>query len=297
MIGRARRFRTLQVVRLKEISRKRFGYHVVYDVDMYDAIGYASENGFGYIVPDLMIPRFFPEQFSQSDRRRIREAAQSKNVSISFHAPSDYLNVGTLYPEVRRAVLDRMKSCLDFTGDVEAQRFTMHVDPPYDFVLAGHEGTFLKDHWTTYKNAIEEGMLELIENAPKDVLICVENDQLSKIVIDALEEPLQTGKLFLTWDIPKSHTLNGKPIREVENFLMRHLDKVRECHIHDQRPGKYSHDAVGVGKIDFSHYLNMMLPMDVHFTIEVRPREDALKSLKTLENILVDLGWLISDSP
>jgi sugar phosphate isomerase/epimerase len=122
---------------VKEIPRKRFGYHVVYDVDIYDAISFASRNGFGYIVPDLMIPRFFPERFSQSDRRRIREAAQSRNVSISFHAPSDYLNIGTLYPDVKRAVLNRMKLCMDLASDVGAQRFTIHIDPPYDFVFAG----------------------------------------------------------------------------------------------------------------------------------------------------------------
>ncbi len=82
-----------------EIYRKRFGYHVVYDSDIFDAINFASENSFGYIVPDLMIPRFFPERFSQSERRCIREDAQSKNVSISLNAPSDYLNLGSPYPE------------------------------------------------------------------------------------------------------------------------------------------------------------------------------------------------------
>lgn len=41
-------------------SRHLFGYHVVYDRDLYDAIGFAPQQGFGYVGPDLMIPRFFP---------------------------------------------------------------------------------------------------------------------------------------------------------------------------------------------------------------------------------------------
>jgi len=283
---------------VREISRRRFGYHVVYDVDMYDAISFAGRNGFGYVVPDLMIPRFFPERFSQLDRRRIREAAQSENVSISFHAPSDYLNIGTLYPEVRQAIIKRMKRCMDFAGDVGAQRFTIHVDPPYDFVFAGREGAFLKEHWMTYKNAIKEGMLQLLANATKDLLICVENDRLNVgIVMEALEEFLPTAKLFLTWDIPKGYTSNGKPIREVENFFTRHIDRIRECHVHDQRIGKYSHDTVGAGNINFRRYLRILLPRDVHFTIEVRPREDALKSLKTLENMITHLGWQVCGLP
>jgi len=51
-----------------------------------------------------------------------------------------------------------------------------------------------------------------------------------------------------------------------------------------------------VGKIDFSHYLKILVPQDVHFTLEIRPRENALKSLETLKDMLRNLGWEISDS-
>jgi sugar phosphate isomerase/epimerase len=279
---------------MKDISRKRFGYHVVYDVDIYDAINFAFRHGFGYIVPDLMIPRFFPDRFSKSERRRIRDFADSKGVSISFHGPSDYLNLGTLYPEVRRAILDRMKLCLDFARDVEAERFTIHIDSPYDFVFAGRKGTYLRDHWTLYKNAIRESLVQLVEYSREKVLICIENDRFTRISIEVLEELLPTTNLFLSWDIPKSHTDSGKPVPEIEDFLMRHLEKVRECHLHDQKLGKPSHDILGAGKIDFPRYLRLLLPTDVHFTLEIRPRRDALKSFKILNDMLQNIGYKIS---
>jgi len=281
---------------VKEVSWKRFGYHVVYDVDIFNAIDFASRHGFGYVVPDLMVPRFFPEHFSQSERRRIREVAASRSVSISFHGPSDYLNLGTLYPAVRKAVLNRMKLCLDFARDVRAERFTIHIDPPFDFVFAGRKGTYVKDHWTLYTDALKQSLLELTEHSRGDIFVCVENDLLSRMTMEVLEELLPTEKLFLTWDIPKSHTNTGEPIVDVENFLMRHMKKVKECHLHDQKPRKYSHDILGVGKIDFSHYLKMLLPQDVYFTLEIRPRENALKSLKILKDMLGNLGWKISAS-
>jgi sugar phosphate isomerase/epimerase len=281
---------------MREISWKRFGYHVVYDVDIYNAIEFASRFGFGYIVPDLMVPRFFPERFSQSERRRIREVAASRSVSISFHGPSDYLNLGTLYPKIRKAVLDRIKLCLDFGRDVGAERFTIHIDPPFDFVFAGQKGTYLKDHWTMYKDALKQSLLELAEHSQGDVLMCVENDRLSRMALDVLEELLPMRRLFLTWDIPKSHTVAGEPIVDVENFFTRHLKKVRECHLHGQKPGMYSHDILGVGTIDFAYYLKMLIPHDVCFTIEIRPRENALKSLKILKDMLGNLGWKISGS-
>lgn len=279
---------------MKEVSRKRFGYHVVYDADICDAIDFAETHGFGYIVPDLMVPRFFPERFSQSERRRIRRVAASKDVSISFHGPSDYLNLGTLYPEVKRSVIDRMKMCINFARDVEAERLTIHIDPPYDFVLAGREGTFLRDHWTTYKNSIEQSLIELVEYTRREVLLCVENDRLGKMGIEVLEGLLPQGNLFLAWDLPKSHSLNGRSIVEIENFLVTHLDRVKECHVHDQKAGKHSHDVVGVGNIDFSHYLELLLPLDVCFTLEIRPREEALESLRILISMVKKLDWRFS---
>jgi len=243
-----------------------------------------------------MIPRFFPERFSQSERRRIREFAASKGVSIAFHGPSDYLNIGSLYPEVRRAVLNRTKLCLDFACDVGAERLTIHIEPPFDFVFAGRKGTFLKDHWALYKNTLKESLVEIAEYSKGKVLVCIENNQLSRMAIEVLDEVLSTENLSLTWDIPKSHTGAGKPIAQIEDFLMRHLEKVKECHLHDQKPRRHSHDILGVGKLDFSRYLKLLAPKDVHFTLEIRPREKALESLKILKGMLLQLGWRISSS-
>jgi len=281
---------------MREVSSERFGYHVVYDINICDAINYASEHGFGYIVPDLMIPRFFPERFSLYERRRIRELATSKGVSISFHGPSDYLNLGSLYPEVRKAVLKRMKRCLDFARDVGAKRFTVHVPPPFDFVFAGRKGTYLRNHWALYRSTLKQSLLELANYSGEEVALCVENDSLSKISMEVLEELLPTGILFLTWDIPKSHTDMGKPITPIESFLKRHLGEIRECHVHDQKPGKHSHDILGVGRINFRRYLEMLAPLGVYFTLEIRPREQALRSLKSLKDMLRKLNWAVSAS-
>jgi len=51
-----------------------------------------------------------------------------------------------------------------------------------------------------------------------------------------------------------------------------------------------------VGKIDFTRYLKILVPQDVRFTLEIRPRENALKSLKILKDMLRNLGWEISAS-
>ncbi|MEM2936198.1 MAG: hypothetical protein QW231_03370 [Candidatus Bathyarchaeia archaeon] len=107
----------------------------------------------------LMIPRFLPERFNQRARRHIREYAASKAVAISFHGPSDNLNLRTLHPEIRKAVINCMKLCLDFASNVEAER----------------RGAYLPDYWPLYKSALKESLREISEYVIGGVMVCYEN--------------------------------------------------------------------------------------------------------------------------
>jgi hypothetical protein len=51
-----------------------------------------------------------------------------------------------------------------------------------------------------------------------------------------------------------------------------------------------------VGKIDFSHYLKILVPQDVHFNLEIHPTENA-SSLEILEEMLKNSGGKISAHP
>ena len=265
---------------------ERFGYHVVYDRDLYDAIDFASEHGFGYIVPDLMIPRFFPENISRAERRRIREHAESRSVSLSFHAPSDNLTLVAPYPEVRRAIIQRMAVSLKLAQDLRAERFTVHPTAPLNFASDGKKGTYLENHWEIYKAALKTSLKGILE-AAGEVQVCVENSPLDELAEEALEELLGEEKnLFLTWDVLKSlDPAHGAPLERVEGFFLRHLDRVRECHLHDRRPGGHGHDQLGVGSLDFSRYLKLLAPHDVCFTLEIRPRENAYQSLLKIKSL------------
>ena len=267
--------------------RERFGYHVVYDPDLLDAIDFAAEHGFGYIVPDLMVPRFFPENLDREERLRIREYAESRDISISLHAPSDNLNLVAPYPEIRRAVLHRMALSLQLAKDLGAERFTIHPTAPPNFASGGAKGSYLRAHWEVYKGALRESLKGVLEAAGGVVQVCVENSPLDELTEEVLEELLEEEEgLFLTWDVLKSlDPAHGSPPERVEAFFHRHLDRVRECHLHDRRPGGYGHDLLGVSDIDFSRYLKLLAPHDVHFTLEIRPRENAYRSLLYIRSL------------
>jgi len=45
------------------------------------------------------------------------------------------------------------------------------------------------------------------------------------------------------------------------------------------------HDQLGVGSLDYGRYLKLLAPYDVHFTLEIRPRENAYKSLLKIKDL------------
>lgn len=266
--------------------RERFGYHVVYDRNIYDAVDFASAQGFGYIVPDLMIPRFWPERFSQSERRKIQRYASDHDVAISFHGPSDNLNLAAPYPEIRASLLQRMRLCLELANDLEAERFTIHPSQPQDFALGGRPGTYLEDHWDIYAEALRSGFCGIISEAG-GVQVCVENEPLTLFVEEVLEGLLREEKeLFLTLDAPKAgDPRKGAPLERVEAFYDRNVGRLMEIHLHDRRPDGSYHDVLGRGDVDVGKYIRKFAGHDVHFTLEIRPREAAHESLLLIEGL------------
>jgi sugar phosphate isomerase/epimerase len=98
---------------------------------------------------------------------------------------------------------------------------------------------------------------------------------------------LSDSKLFLAWDLAKMYRSDGTVIAEVENFFINHIDKIRECHLHD-RTVDHGHQIIGQGYVDFRHYLSLLSERPVEYTIEVRPIDNAVKSLTELRKMLTN---------
>ena len=58
---------------------------------------------------------------------------------------------------------------------------------------------------------------------------------------------------------------------------------MREIHLHDRRLDGSYHDVLGMGDVDVGKYIRKFAGHDVHFTLEIRPREAAYESLLMIE--------------
>ncbi len=114
----------------------------------------------------------------------------------------------------------------------------------------------------------------------------MENEPLSLFVEEVLERLMEEEPIFLTLDAPKTlGPEKGAPLERVEAFYKCNVDRVREVHLHDKRPGGTYHDILGRGDVDVEKYLRIFAPRDVHFTLEIRPRENAHESLLLIQRI------------
>ena len=269
-----------------ERIRSRIGYHVVYDKSIEDAIDYASANGFTSIQVDLTMPKFFPEKYDKAIRRQIRDYAKERNVELTLHLPGEDFSLQTLHFGIRSAIVERIKEVIDFAQDLGATRVTIHPGAVPVFTVPDLGDVPITEQYPDlHREVLEKALRELSRHAEGKTRLCVENSPFSKTVMDVLEKLLVEEKnLFLAWDIAKTYHPDGSLKADVEEFFLKHLDKVRECHLHD-RTEAGPHDVIGKGKIDFVRYLNLLGDLDMGYTIEVRPRERALNCLRIIEGL------------
>jgi sugar phosphate isomerase/epimerase len=260
------------------------GYHVVYDDSVSEAINYASRNGFSSVQLDLNLPKFFPENYSHEKRDAIREETGSKNVAITVHAPE--LGLQSFHPQILKAVVARMEKVIDFAREICARSVTIHPGLVQSFSLAGEAPTRITDMYPElHRRLFGEALVELANYSKGSLFFCIENKEFTKGVMAILHEVIYMSPLYLTWDLAKMYHHDGSLMDEVESFFLKHLDKVRECHLHDVN-NRGQHQIIGTGCVDFKKYLSILSGGEVNYTIEVRPREMALKSLENLRRFL-----------
>jgi sugar phosphate isomerase/epimerase len=256
----------------------KFGYAASSgEKNIFDSIKYAKDNGFSSVELNVNMPIFFPENFTEEEKKQIKKYREDLGVEITLHAPED-LTLLQLQKDIRIATIKRFKTVIDFAGDIGATRLTMHVGPAVCFTLTDRKSYLDETYHDEYKVVLKESLVELADYSLGKTILCVENSGRfpEKLVQETLDEVLDENKnLFLTWDIGHSY----ENLYNEVDFFIRHKDRIRTCHVHDNN-GKSDHQIIGKGGVDFKKHFDIIGRKDMTYIIEVRPRENALKSLK-----------------
>ena len=262
----------------------KVGFHAVYEKSIREAVDFAFKNGFSSVQIETTMPNFFPEKYDEETRDEIRSYADSRNVVLKVHSPGEGFSLQTLHTSIQQAIIRRQQEIIDFAGDLGAKLVTIHPGTVPVFTIPGKGNVPIDVQYPQlHLQGLKGAFKELLDYSRGKTLLCIENAPFTDTVMKVLSE-LKEEHIFLAWDIAKMYRGEGTVHSKVEEFFLKHLEKVRECHLHDRKE-EGGHQIIGKGFVDFKRYLKLLSNYDVEYTIEVRPIENALKSLGALRKI------------
>lgn len=259
------------------------GYQAMFDVrDAFEAIEFGIEKGFSCVELNLTSPVLCPENYSHEDRKKLRDY----EFPILLHAPQG-LSLFSLHQPVIEGILSRLFEIIDFAAELNAKLITIHIGSTFHVSLDGKTPYIHEILPDSYAESLKRSLLRIAEYSKDRAPVAIENTggfryDLSHKVLD---EILADKYLFLTWDIGHTNNLKAKEREAEEEFFHKFLNKVKNLHIHDNKGEWDEHAILGSGTVDFQSYFKIFEYMDVYFTLETRPKEKAVQSLKFLKNM------------
>lgn len=269
----------------------RRAYHVIYDENMLDALKYASENNWNGIVPDLGVPTFSPERISSEERTRLREFSRNHSIEWGFHTPGDDVSLMSPYPPIRTGIIAYFKQVINLAREISIgpTNVVVHAGAIPSFRKAGNQppDSFSELHHESYTQTLRKNLSELLEHARPHVRLTIENHAWTPLIRDVIEHLIPQG-LKLCLDIPKLYSSDLKFKNDDWALFVRYQGSIEVVHIHDVIPPIGSHQVVGNGLVDFEPTLKFLskLPTKPQYVFEVRPREEAQRSLSSIGQIM-----------
>jgi len=266
----------------------RISYFAVYDDSIVDAIGYAADNGFSGIQIAVEQPRFSFDRIPRKTLKEIRAERQAKNVRIILHAHDEIASLWEGNSYLRRGIMNYYRALVEFGREIDAQFITIHPGTKTEYGTDTEPRRLLPTiDLELHDKTFRENLEIIAELSQKGIPVCIENYRWEPQTAELVEPYLAQGLLHLCWDPAKTMNKDMSIDRSQEEFFWKHVDRIKQVHLHDVAAGSPSHRVIGSGTVDFKYFLSRLAAHDVwDYCIEVRPREKALESLKKLRQIL-----------
>ena len=116
----------------------------------------------------LDLPHFLPRKENKVNVKKIKDILSQKNVECSVHSSFYEFNLGSVYPDRRKAALNQTKECLRFASLIEAKVVTVHPGyfPIWNVkrLFEKAKKTFIKDLEECLRFALDVGVQLSLEN-------------------------------------------------------------------------------------------------------------------------------------
>ncbi|MGC9516908.1 MAG: sugar phosphate isomerase/epimerase family protein [Methanomicrobiales archaeon] len=202
---------------------------------------------------------------------------ESYNLKTTIHAPLSDINLASSNYAIRKSSVAQIKNSIESASDFNSKIVVVH--PGTVSVMAKKfKEKVNRDCASSLKEcsryADEYGIEMCLENMPHiDGFLCQDIGKLQKLVEEI--------DCFITLDVGHAHTNKFT----VEDMLK--MDRIRHIHLSDNDGNYDSHNALGTNNIDFKTFIKKLKRLNYNgvLTIEVKNKEEVVKSLKYLKKI------------
>jgi sugar phosphate isomerase/epimerase len=209
----------------------------------------------------------------------LNEAAKSKDVEYTVHAPFADINIASLSKSLLNATLKRLKQSIAYTSALNAQVWVFHPG-----IQTGISPFYPGRDWkqniesirALHKTAVEHGVKIALENVPEPYAFAMKSvEDFSKFY---KETNLDIG---LVLDVGHAN-LNG----QIELFLRTFTDKIAHIHASDNMGETDQHLGIGYGRISWQRFAETLKEIAYDKTVIVESVEHVEESLQKLKTLL-----------
>lgn len=239
-------------------------------------LNFATKNGFDCYEIQGLGAKFDlkPEIIKQ-----VKIISENNNISLNLHA-MQFLPISSLIPEVSEGALKFFKNEIILTNKLGAKQIIIHSGnkdmPKSEAVIDKNFEILVNNLKKAVKFGEKYGIKISLENLPSDRALCVEINDLLKVVnsVKGLE---------ITFDVGHANTTDLNPI----DYFKRIKDFVINIHIHDNDGKSDQHALIGEGNIDFEGLIKECKNIGYYgpFILEVFPYKNVLKCRESFLNI------------
>jgi sugar phosphate isomerase/epimerase len=230
------------------------------------AFEFAKEHGFSHIELLMDHPLYSIENLSYAE---VLELKECYDLDVLLHAPATSTNFISISNVMRKSSYEELKRVLRFAERCDAKLVTFHIGWNPGFITA--DGFVFPSELYSEHNyrVLTVEMYDFLKRTNCDILSLENTIPLDENLVRAVEFLLENTDLSLTFDVGHYFCKGGHDV------FLKHFDRVKNVHLHDNNLKEDQHLALGDGKIDLS-----VIPKDYdrYLTIEVRSERAILKS-------------------
>lgn len=232
------------------------------NLDVCSAIAAIGDSGFEYVELWGEVPHAYP---GWEDRKRIKDALSSYDMSVTTHAPFTDLNPASPFQPVKRAVEKTLEGFVDFSASLNAEIVTLHPGSVHNKGLVDQS---MVSSVATMKKMVKaaKGRLRInVENQTKGYSkyhfplgSTAESLDLILAEIDDLDFTLDTGHAHANGQSPSS-------------LARRFASKLTEVHLSDNAGASDDHLIPGDGTADLQALMKEVAGTDAFVCLELDP--------------------------